>query len=83
MDILRNINTIDFGVMGLNSAIKALFLVIIVGYVIYALLLTLRVRILSDTVKTPTSGTARLFSYLHLLIAIIGSFLAAILILVG
>lgn len=83
MDILGGINTIEFGVGSVASIIKLLFLVIGFGYLIYVLLLTLRIRILADTVQTPTNGNSKLAAYIHLLVAIAGSALSVILILVG
>jgi TRAP-type C4-dicarboxylate transport system permease small subunit len=83
MDILNNINTMQITFWGASGILKALFLVVIFGYVIYTILLTLRVRILADTVKTPSNKIARILAYLHLLIAVVGSFFAVILILLG
>lgn len=83
MEILGEMGQFDLDIFGIGGILKLLFLVVIVGYVIYVLLLTLRVRILADTVKTPTNETARMLSYLHLFLAVIGSFLAVVLILLG
>ena len=83
MDILNNLNTLNLTFWGAAGIFKALFLVVIFGYVIYVVLLTLRVRILADTVKTPSNKAARILAYIHLLIAIVGSFFAVILILLG
>ena len=83
MDVLNNLNTIQLTFLGAAGILKALFLVVIFGYVIYAILLTLRIRILADTVKTPSNKTARVLAYLHLLVAVIGGFFAVILILLG
>lgn len=83
MDFINGINTIEFGVGSLNGIIKLLFLVLAFGYIVYVFLLTLRVRILSETVKTPSNSTAKLISYIHLFLAVVGSLLAVILILLG
>lgn len=83
MDFLNGIQTIEVGNGSVVSIIKLLFLVLAVGYLLYVLLFTLRVRILADTVKTPNSGTSKLVAYLHLVLAVVGSGLAVILILVG
>lgn len=83
MDFIKDINTIEFGMGSLSGIIKILFLVIAFGYLIYVFLLTLRVRILADTVQTPSNVTAKLISYIHLFVAVVGSLLAVILILLG
>jgi hypothetical protein len=83
MDILGGIGTIEFGFGSVASIIKLLFLVIAFGYLMYVFLLTLRIRILADTVQTPSNGSTKIASYAHLLIAIAGSALSVILILVG
>lgn len=83
MDFLNGINTIEFGLGGVASILKLLFLVLAFGYMIYVFLLTLRVRILADTVTTPSNGYAKTGAYVHLLLAIVGCALSVILILVG
>ena len=83
MDILNGFTTINMELVGVVSIIKLLFLVLSVGYLIYVFLFTLRVRILADTVKTQNNGVAKLALYAHLLIAVFGTALAVILILVG
>lgn len=83
MNFLEGIGTIEFGASSVAGIIKILFLVVAIGYLIYVFLLTMRVRILADTVKTPSNGTAKLVSYAHLIFAVIGSALAVILILLG
>lgn len=83
MDFLEGISTIDFGIGSVTGIIKLLFLVVIFGYLVYVFLLTMRVRILADTIKTPSNLTAKLISYIHLFVAVVGSLLAVILILVG
>lgn len=81
MEFLGDYNLPD--IIGTGSIFKLLFLVIIVGYVIYALLLTFRVRILSDTVNSATNKIVNSVVYAHLLVAVVGSLLAVILILLG
>ncbi|KKR06444.1 MAG: hypothetical protein UT34_C0001G0485 [candidate division WS6 bacterium GW2011_GWF2_39_15] len=83
MDFLDGINTINWPIAGTEGVFKLLFLVIIFGYVIYSFLLTLRVRILNDTVKTSSNKTMLLLSYIHLLLAVVGGLFSVILILVG
>jgi uncharacterized membrane protein YfcA len=83
MNFLDGISTIELGIGGLDGILKLLFFVLIFGYIIYVFLLTLRVRILADTVKTPNNNTTKIASYIHLLLAIVGSAVAVILILLG
>lgn len=83
MDFLDGLNTVSFGAQSVPGVFKILFLVVIFGYVIYTLLQTIRIRILNDTVKSAANRRMLLISYLHLLIAIIGSLFCVILILVG
>lgn len=83
MNFLDGISTVEFGAGSVAGIIKLLFLVITFGYIVYVFLLTLRVRILADTVKTPSNATAKLISYIHLFIGVVGSLLAVILILLG
>ncbi len=83
MEFLDGLNTVSFGVQSVPGVFKLLFLVVIFGYVVYTLLQTVRIRILNDTVKSAANRRMLLISYLHLLIAIIGSLFCVILILVG
>lgn len=83
MDFLDGINTISIGVQSMPSIFKLLFLVVIFGYVIYSLLLTVRVRILNDTVKSSGNSGTLVLSYIHLLVSIVGGLFSVILILVG
>lgn len=83
MDFIEGIKTIEFSGGSISGIFKLLFLVIIVGYILYVCILTLRVRILADTVQTPSNSTAKAISYIHLLISIVGSALAVLLILLG
>lgn len=64
------------GAVGTLSVFKLLFFVVLVGYVFFAFLLTLRVRILSDTVKVGPSRLVETGVYLHLVFALLGSFVA-------
>ncbi len=83
MDFLTGITSPNIPLFGLGGVLKLLFLILVIGYLIYVFLMTLRVRILGDTVKTKNQGMAKLVAYIHLLFAVIGSLLATILILVG
>lgn len=83
MDFLEGLNTPDIKLFGLNTVFQLLFFVILVGYVFYAFLLTLRVRILADTVSVRYSKIVRAVTIIHLAIALVGGFLALILILLA
>lgn len=67
----------------LNLAFKLLFFVVIVFYIFYAFLLTLRVRILADTLRLPNGRLAQTVTYVHLIVVLIGSFLALVLLLLA
>lgn len=83
MDFLDGINTISITFQSTGGVFKLLFFVVVVGYVIYSLLLTVRVRILNDTVKTGNGGKMLALSYLHLLVSVLGGLFCVILILMG
>ncbi len=83
MDILNGLNTPAFELFSVSAIFKLFFLVIIFGYLVYAILLALRVRILNDTVKASSNKFIITLSFLHLVLAIIGSFIAVIFVLIG
>jgi hypothetical protein len=49
-------------------------IVLLIGYVFYAIMLLLRVRILMDTVRTRFNSVVRSLTVLHLFIALVGGF---------
>jgi hypothetical protein len=69
--------------VGINFIFKLLFFVVIVFYILYAFLLALRVRILADTVDTKFNYIAKAVTYIHLIVVLIGSFLALIVLLLA
>lgn len=83
MGLLDGILPNQFVIFKYSSIFVMLFLVLAFGYLIYIFLLTMRVRILADTVKTPNNKIAKFVSYAHLIFAVIGSGVAVILILLG
>ncbi len=83
MDVLDGIGPGEVGIFGVGIIFKVLFILIFTGYLGYAFMLTLRIRILNDTVKTDTNGFVRLLTYIHLLVALIGSLFGVILVLLG
>lgn len=81
MEFLDGLNTPtfafgDFDAIGI--IFKLLLFVILAMYVLYAFLLTLRVRILSDTVEVGPNKFVQLGIYIHMIVALVGSFLAFI-----
>jgi len=83
VDLLSGIGKFDLTVTGVDWIYKALFSVIIVGYLLYVFLVSLRIRILVDSAKTNLDKYIRFSSYVHLLVALVGSFISIILILLG
>lgn len=83
MDFISGLETPTIELFSMSSLIKLLFIVIIVGYILYSFMLTLRVRILSDTVNTPSNTFAKTLAYSHLLVSLVGGLFALILVLVG
>lgn len=67
----------------INLSFKLLFFVVVIFYVFYAFLLTLRVRILSDTLNLPNNRLASSLTYFHLIIVLVGSFLALVVLLLA
>lgn len=64
----------EFELIGISSVLKVLMLILIIGYVFYAIMLLLRVRILMDTVNTRFNTVVRTMTLMHLFIAMVGSF---------
>lgn len=83
LTILEGIGLHTGSVPGFAFLLKLMLLSVLVGYLVYSFLLTLRIRILDETVQTQGNGTIRMLSYLHVFFALIGSFFAVILILLG
>lgn len=83
MDYVNELNQTGVEVLDINFAYKLLFFILILGYLFYAFMLTVRVRILSETVKAPYNNFAVTISYIHMIVAIIGGFLALLVILLA
>jgi len=80
MDMLTGLGGPTFDIsIGITLIFQILYFVLLTGYVLYAFLLTLRIRIISETVEIGNSKAIMTIVYLHLVIAIIGSFLAFLL----
>lgn len=65
----------------LKNVLKVLVFVILFGYVIYSFLMTLRVKILSQTVKTNVSQLIQVFGWIHFIVVVASGLVIAILIL--
>jgi hypothetical protein len=77
MDVLTGLGGPTFDTsFGITLIFQILYFVLLTGYVLYAFLLTLRIRILSETVEVGSSKAIMAVVYVHLVVAIIGSFLA-------
>lgn len=83
MDFINGLNTPAIDIISTGSIFKVFFIVLVLGYVLYNILLALRVRILHDTLKNSAESLTPFISYLNLVVTFIGSFLVVILILVG
>ena len=80
-EFAKNINRPDLGFFGVNFVFKTLFFIVVLFYVLYSFLMLLRVRILSDTVETPYNRIVQLIVLGNLILALVGGFLAMMLIL--
>jgi hypothetical protein len=83
MDYLGGISTPDLGNFGFALIFKILFAVLFACYVLYSFFLTLRVRILAETVDTPLNKKVLMLSYAHIGIVLVGGLIALMLILVA
>ena len=83
MDFINGITSPSLGDFGIGIIFKVLFFVIFIGYVFYSLFLTLRVRILAETVATPVNAKVLFLTYLHMVVVLIGGILALMLILIA
>lgn len=83
LDFIGGINAPDASVafLSLGFVLKLVLMVILLGYLFYAFLLVLRVRILSDSLNVPLNRQVKGVVFLHLLFAIIGSTIVGFIIL--
>ncbi len=84
-NILDNLGKNPFGGLGFNAAsfLKLPIVLILVGNVLFAALLFLRVRILADTFESANSTLIRAILFIYLIVTIIGSIIAVLFLLVG
>lgn len=57
-------------ILTLKNVFRVFFFVIMFGYLIYAWLLSLRIRILAQTLKTKISSTIQLVSWMHFILVV-------------
>lgn len=84
-EILNNLSgsagdTINIGII---SLLKLPLILILFGNVLFATLLLLRIRILSETFETTDNRLIRYLVRFYLLISVIGSILALLFLLIG
>jgi len=85
MEILNNlsghsVNTINIGIV---SLLKLPLIIILFGNVLFAVLLLLRVRILSETFETTDNKLIRYIVHIYLFTSVIGSIIALLFLLIG
>ena len=85
MEILNNLSghsgdTINIGIV---SLLKLPLIIILFGNVLFAVLLLLRVRILSETFETTDNKLIRYIVHIYLFTSVIGSIIALLFLLIG
>lgn len=85
MEILNNIsgNTADTINLGIISLLKLPLIIILFGNVLFAILLLLRIRILSETFETADNNLIRYLVRFYLFTSVIGSIIALLFLLIG
>lgn len=66
-----------------SFSLKLLFIVLLIGVIIYIVLMSFRVKILTDTVKTPFNKYVNLATMVSIVSAVLLSVLSIMLILIG
>jgi len=85
LDILYNIsgNTTDTINLGIISLLKLPLIIILFGNVLFATLLILRIRILSETFETSDNKLIKYLVRFYLFMSIIGGIIALLFLLIG
>lgn len=78
-----NYNFDSIALFDISGIFKLLFFIGIVCYLVYAVLMALRVRILSETVDTPFNKYVAIMSFVHVLFGFVGGFLTLVIILLS
>ena len=80
MDTMEMIRQLEFGgevfSFDLLSVLKIPIIFILIGNILFATFLSLRVRILSDTYKTPRNKTIKQMMAMHMIAVIVGTLLS-------
>jgi hypothetical protein len=80
MDTMEMIRQLEFGgdvfSFDLLSVLKIPIIFILIGNILFATFLYLRVRILSDTYKTPRNKTVKQMMAMHMIAVIVGTLLS-------
>lgn len=84
-EILNNLsgNTTDTINLGIISLLKLPLIIILFGNVLFAILLLLRVRILSETFETTDNKLIKYLVRFYLFTSVIGSIIALLFLLIG
>jgi len=85
MEILNNLSghsgdTINIGIV---SLLKLPLVIVLFGNVLFAVLLLLRIRILSETFETTDNKLIRYIVHFYLFTSVIGSIIALLFLLIG
>jgi len=83
-DILDRVLTTDFGeVINIVGLLKIPLLLVLIGALFYALMLSLKIRILRDTIELEGSGRVRVLVYINLLLSLFVTIIGTIIIVLG
>lgn len=83
-DMYNSLFDRQYGIsINFKDILKLPLVVFTIGNIFYSFMLTLKIKVLSDTVDSPNNGKIKALVYFNLLISIITAILASILILLG
>ncbi len=84
MDLITDAGIGPTGIVfGFSFLFKIIFSVLLILYIAYSFFLALRVRILADTVKTPSNSSLKRLAFFHLYAVIVIGFIALFLIIIA
>lgn len=83
-DILNKVSTIDITqLVNIIGILKIPLILVLVGTLLYALMLSLKIRILRDTIELEGSSRIRVLVYINLLLSLVMTVLGTIIIVLG
>ncbi len=83
-DILNKVSKIDITqVVNIIGILKIPLILVLVGTLLYALMLSLKIRILRDTIELEGSSRIRVLVYINLLLSLVMTVLGTIIIVLG